>query len=334
MNQLLSRSIDGRELISLDGHGVVVRGTLHTGTSASEVGPPGETQGRIGIVFLNSLSLPRTATGDSSVFWAETLANRGYPCLRLDLPGLGDSAGVTPTELLHFINAGEYASITAAKVSEMVERFGFSGVVLAGHCAGTVTALFAAAACLSECKGLILLDPYFHLPLAVRPMVRRGLSAWAMRSRFGGVLSNVYDRVKDVRQRLRGNRLPANANKKLLLCWKGLASTGIPIILFKAPTRKAVQAKPRVGEFDYLNYVLQIAGPASRVGVEMIEQTDHSFANRAGRTAVAQITERWLRLYVPARAGDGGDEATVGATNTETSQPGKFDQYQLDLLRT
>ncbi len=331
MNERLSSSIDGRELISLDGHGVSVRGTLHTGTAGTYVDTGSATQNRIGIVFLNSLSLPRTATGDSSVFWAETLANAGYPCLRLDLPGLGDSGGATPTELLHFINAGEYASIAAAKVKELVARFGFSGVVLAGHCAGTVTAIFAAAACPNECKGLVLLDPYFHLPQAVRPMVRRGLSAWAMRSPFGGVLSNIFDHIKDLRRLLRGNAVPGNANKKLLQCWKKLAPTGIPILLFKAPARKAAGTKPRVGEFDYFSHIQQLAGPQSHVVLEMIEQTDHSFANRAGRTAVAQVIERWLYAYIQTWQ---GEEAAVTTLAAATSNDEDCNQYQLDCLRS
>jgi pimeloyl-ACP methyl ester carboxylesterase len=265
------------------------------------------------------------------VFWAESFANLGFPSLRLDLPGLGDSGGAIPNELLNFINAGEYAAIAAAKIRELVERFGFSGVVLLGHCAGTVTAIHAAAGCVSECKGLVLLDPYFHLPQAVRPMVRRGLSAWAMRSRFGGLISNIYDRVRDLRRVLRGNALPGNANKKLLACWKQLAATGIPILLFKAPARKAAGTKPRVGEFDYLNHVLQIAGPGSQVLIELVEQTDHSFANRVGRAAVAAMTGRWLQTFMPAGL---SEETAVKTPLTPTRDDKNYDQYQLNCLRS
>jgi pimeloyl-ACP methyl ester carboxylesterase len=49
-------------------------------------------------------------------------------------------------------------------VNQLVKRFGLSGVVFFGHCAGAVSALYAGAAS-SDCKGLILLDPYFHVPL-------------------------------------------------------------------------------------------------------------------------------------------------------------------------
>jgi alpha-beta hydrolase superfamily lysophospholipase len=296
----MDRAIEGRELITLDGFGVLLRGTFHRSRDGSaESNPNANTRNRIGIVFLNSLSLPRAAGGDSAVYWAESFAKAGYPSFRFDLPGLGDTAGDIPTELLNFINAGGYASIASTKVEELVERFGLSGVVLVGHCAGTVSAIYTAAACTAECKGLVLLDPYFHLPRAVRPMVRRGLSDWALRSHLGGILSNVYDRLRDFRLLLRGNAPPQNANFSLISRWREVASAGLPILLLKAPGRKAAGTKPRVGEFDYLKYVLELAGRKSRVGVELIEGTDHSFANSLGRAEVQERIGRWLNAHLP-----------------------------------
>jgi pimeloyl-ACP methyl ester carboxylesterase len=202
-------------------------------------------------------------------------------------------------ELLNFINAGGYAQITAAKVRELVECFHLSGVVLVGHCAGTVSAIEASALCTQECKGLVLLDPYFHLPQAVRPKLRRQLSDWALQSRLGGLVSNVYDRLRKVRLMWRRNMLPQNANLPLLNAWRALASSGTPILLLKAPARKAAGTTPRTGEFDYLKYILEIAGRRSRVEVELVEGTDHSFANRKGRLAVRLVIERWLRVHFP-----------------------------------
>jgi pimeloyl-ACP methyl ester carboxylesterase len=144
---------------------------------------------------LNSLSLPRAATGDSSVYWAECFAACGYPSFRIDLPGLGDSDGNLPQDLLGFINSGGFKSAAAQKVRELVESFNLSGIVLFGHCAGAVSSLFAAAK-LPECKGLILLDVYFHLPQAVRPVMRRKLSDWALKSRLGRIASDIYHQLR------------------------------------------------------------------------------------------------------------------------------------------
>jgi pimeloyl-ACP methyl ester carboxylesterase len=324
----MEQATERRELITLDGHGVLLRGTFHKphGSSCDAQPDPG-TWNRIGVVFLNSLSLPRAATGDSAVYWAESLADCGYPSFRLDLPGLGDTAGDIPLELLNFINAGGYASIAAAKVDELVERFDLSGVVLVGHCAGTVSAIYAAAAGAGNCKGLILLDPYFHLPIAIRPKVRQGLSNWALKSRFGGVLSNIYDRVRDVLLILRRNAPPGNANFGLLGRWKEVASTGLPILFLKAPARKAQGTKPRAGEFDYLKYVLGLAGRNSKVMVELIQGTDHSFANRQGRAAVRQVTERWLASHFPLQ-----EEVAATFLRSESDRRTKYDGYQMNCL--
>jgi pimeloyl-ACP methyl ester carboxylesterase len=291
----MKQSIEGRELITLDRFGTVVRGTYHrppeANTDASE-------RGRMGILFLNSLSLPRTATGDSAVYWAESIAESGYPSFRVDLPGLGDSDGTLPLELLNFINAGGFGGPTSDNVRELVERFNLSGVILVGHCAGIVSAVFAAENC-PQCRGLVLMDPYFHLPQAVRPKLRQALSDWALHSTMGRTASNVYDQLRELYCRIRGSRPPSNANFALLRCWKKVASTGLPILLLKAPARKASGTKPRAGEFDYLNHVLRLAGRRSQVNVTFVDGTDHSFANKVGRNAIRQHTENWLKAYFP-----------------------------------
>jgi pimeloyl-ACP methyl ester carboxylesterase len=322
----MDQATERRELITLDGLGVLLRGTFHKPIRGFDSGDVSTTN-PIGIVFFNSLSLPRAATGDSAVYWAESFANCGYPSFRFDLPGLGDTAGNIPTELLNFINAGGYASVAAAKVKELVERFSLSGVVLVGHCAGTVSAIYAAAACKAECKGLVLLDPYFHLPQAIRPKVRRSLSDWALRTSIGGKFSNIYDRLRNIGLLLRGNAPPRNANFPLLSCWREVASAGLPILLLKAPARKAPGTKPRVGEFDYMKHVLEIAGRKSQVAVELIEGTDHSFANRLGQAEVRRRTEHWLSTYLPLR-----EEVTVDILRSEEDDKESYNKYRFDCL--
>jgi pimeloyl-ACP methyl ester carboxylesterase len=297
----MNLAIKSRELFTLDGLGVPLRGTYHR-PQQDEIADsqlyPAE-QKRIGMLFLNSLFLPRTATGDSAVYWAESFAACGYPSFRLDLPGLGDSDAPLNTALLDFINAGGYATIASAKVKELVERFNLSGVVIVGHCAGAVSAIYAAAAS-PECKALVLMDPYFFLPQQLKQSKAwKRLVRWASQSKPGGILSSFYDRLKDIRQTLRGNAPPPNANFALLQRWKEVASNGLPILLLKAPGRKTSGTKPRVGEFDYLEHILTLAGRRSQVVVHFIEGTDHSFANQVGRSAVRQFTEGWLSAHFP-----------------------------------
>ena len=79
-----------------------------------------------------------------------------------------------------------------------------------------------------------------------------------------------------------------------------MASAGLPILFIKAPGLKTSGTKPRVGEFDYLKYVLGLAGRKSQVVVQFIAGTDHSFANRVGRAAVRERMESWLSGSFPA----------------------------------
>lgn len=295
----MQQATDTRELIDVEVLGLRLRGTFHRpARSFAALRSGSGDQGRTGVLFLNSLALPRAATGDSAVYWADAFAERGYPAFRFDLPGLGDSDGETSTDLLDFINAGGYAPSAVALAKELAARAGVSGVVVVGHCAGSVSAVFAAAAA-KECKGLILMDPYFHLPVAKRPEVREHLSDWVRRSTIGKMLSNLYDRAKLLRLFLRGSTPPGNANVALLSRWKQVAGAGLPILMFKAPGIKATGSKPRLGEFDYIQHVLKLAGRKSRVTVKTVEKADHSFANRAGREAVRQEIESWLVRYFP-----------------------------------
>jgi pimeloyl-ACP methyl ester carboxylesterase len=291
----MREAIEDRELIALGDPGARMRGTLHRPADSRA---DASASHRPGVLFLNSLSLPRAASGDSAVHWAASIAAKGYPAFRIDLPGLGDSEGSSSTSLLDFINGGGFTTAAASATVQLVERYNLAGTIIFGHCAGSVSAVYAAAAS-RNCKGLILLDPYFHLPQAKRPRVREGLSDWARRSAVGGLLSNIYDRARKLLLTLRGSQPPGNANTELLACWKLLAATGVPILLLKAPGIKAQGAKPRLGEFDYIDYVVKLAGRKSRVTAEFVEGADHSFADRAGRAAVQLHIDQWLAAHFP-----------------------------------
>jgi pimeloyl-ACP methyl ester carboxylesterase len=292
----------GRELFALEALGVRVQGTCHLpGDEASGAQARRHDLKGTGILLISGLLSPRAAIGDSAVFWADSFAKRGYTCFRVDLPGSCDSGGDAPPELLSFINTGGYEVVTVEVIKQIVARYNLSSVILMGHCSGTVTALFAAAA-YKDCRGLVLLEPYFHLPPPVATKTREALSDWAASNRLGGVLSNLFDRLKALRLRLRlrSSELPGNANLPLLDRWKSLASAGLPILVLKAPSPKASGSKPRLGDFDYLNYVIHLGGTRSRVDLRVIEGAGHSFADRTGRAVVRNFTEDWLGQYFPA----------------------------------
>jgi alpha-beta hydrolase superfamily lysophospholipase len=292
-------AIRGRELFTLEALGVVIQGTYHPRHEEAS-GPQKKLRDSKapGVLLLSGLLSPRAAIGDSAVYWADSFAKCGYRSFRVDLPGSCDSGGDAPAELMNFINAGGYEAVTVEILKQIVVRYNLSSVVIMGHCTGSVTALFAAAN-FKDCQGLILMDPYFHILPPVATRTREALSDWASSNRLGGMLSNLFDRLKELRLRLRRTELPGNANIALLKHWSSLASAGLPILVVKAPAPKACGAKPRLGEFDYLGYGMSLAGSRSRVDLEVIEGASHSFADPIGRAAVRRLTEAWLHKHFP-----------------------------------
>jgi len=320
----MNEAIETRELITVTAGEFRIRGTYHR-SSDNRI-----CTGRwnpVGVLFLSPGFLPRAAAGDSAVYWADSLAKCGYPSFRLDLPALGDSDGDVLRPILDFIHAGGYAPGLSAAMKDLVERFSLSGVVIFGHCAGAVTAIYTAAVS-KDCKGLVLQDPYFFLPQE-RPKIRAELSNWVSWSRLGGLASNVYHFLRHIRLLVRRNRPPKNANLPLLRCFHQLASAGMPILVLKAPALKTRGLKPRVGEFDYIGYLQALCGRSSRVVVQYIEGTNHSFADPDGRAAVRHHTEQWLQsnayrgtIPEPAESHDRGvcgrEKSDAGA---ESDQP-------------
>ncbi len=283
--------IETRELFTLECGGAVLQGTYHMPSNH----PEGAS--RPGILLLAGFPMPRAAHGDSAVSWANGLAAAGYPCFRIDMPGVGDSFGAVPPELLEYTNAGGYERVAAAALSQLVERYHLAGMVMLGQCAGAISAIFAAAIA-PQCRGLILLDPPFNLAPAARPSVKRALFFWSTRSRVGGLLISLNDRLRSLRHRVRRNITPENANHPLLKRWKTVASGGLPILMLNVPEPKTT-VKSREGRFDYVAHVLKLAGSRSRVEVRNIEEANHSFSNPPGKAAVPAHSAQWMSALFP-----------------------------------
>jgi pimeloyl-ACP methyl ester carboxylesterase len=286
---MICDKVGSRELFTLGADGVLLRGTYHKITSKAA-----NSGSSVGVVFLSALASPRSLTADSAVFWADAFADRGYPAFRIDLPGIGDSYGETPNDLLGFVNDGGFASITAVKVKELVQTFGLSGAVMFGHCAGATNAIYAASES-KECKGLVLMDPYFNLPKSLTSKISPELVHWARRSSLGAVIRATYDRLREFPGALRADELPADANVGFITRWKKVVSSGIPILILKSPQAAALGSqKLRSGGFDYLGYITSFAVNSQQFTIRTLDETDHSFANRLGRLAVQHHTEIWL----------------------------------------
>ena len=159
----------------------------------------------------------------------------------------------------------------------------------------------------------------------------RMVSGWARRSKIGGLLSNFYDRLKKVSMKMHGGGPPGNANMQLLAQWKQVATAGTPVLLLKAPGIKAQGAKPRVGEFDYIDFVVKLAGRKNRVSAEFVEGADHSFANFTGREAVQMHIANWLTEHFPQKAFETKTKVVMhsndGSSDLQKSQSATDEQY-------
>jgi pimeloyl-ACP methyl ester carboxylesterase len=219
----------------------------------------------------------------------------------------------------HLVNAGGYGPLVSALVKDLTARFALKGMVVVGHCAGAVSAIYAAPET-EEIRGLVLLDPYFFLQGEITS--RNVLSRWQMRiirrleeadldthpglrKQPGGLrlfsyINRGYDRLKHFRLLLRSNKLPKNANMPLIRCWNRLVAAGLPMLILRAPTLAA-----KVGEFSYLRYLQSNLPADSQVITKEIEGTNHSFADSIGKEAVLSHMYHWLRTANPATQAEG-----------------------------
>jgi len=297
-------SIEARAIISVRAAGGLrIRGTYHPTRDPDE-------KNHTGVLFVSAGVAPRAAPGDSAVYWADSLARLGYPCFRFDLPGLGDSDGDLSAKEIDFdslVNDGVFGPVISSVASQLAERFHLRGVVVIGHCAGAVTALYAAAAN-SRITGLMLLDPYFNVQQvspAQNALVRSQMRIVGkllpdrpgkslVRNSVVSFMRKVYYRLTPLRRIVRPKKLPAAANLPLVECWKQLASSGLPMLVLRSPF-----STPKLGEFDYIRDLYSVSDSRCKVRVELIEGATHAFAERRTKTQVLKYAEPWLRDCFP-----------------------------------
>jgi pimeloyl-ACP methyl ester carboxylesterase len=294
---VVREAIETRELITVTVGGICLRGTYHRSQDHVSNSRPGPDENLpVGVLFLNSGFMPRASGGDAAIYWADSFAQCGYPVFRFDLPGLGDSDGDLPRKRLDFgelVNNGYYAPFVCGTIKSLTERFRLSGMVLVGHCAGAVSAIYAAAAS-EHVKGLVMLEPYFFRFEPERSKNRSAISLWVPRNKLAGQLSKVYGRLKKLNLLVRGDALPENANLPLIRFWSHLASAGLPMLILNARGPRS-----SVGEFDYPSYLQKMSGSDTRLITRFVDGANHSFADDVGRAAVRRQCEEWLNACFP-----------------------------------
>jgi pimeloyl-ACP methyl ester carboxylesterase len=114
------------------------------------------------VVLLNAGHVPRNGHGGLAMHLAEHLCARGWPVLRADLPGLGDSPGPLPERIETFwlaLKDGGHAA-WAAEVARWARRaFSVERTALGGVCGASVTSVFAADRHPDAVDSLLLIEP-------------------------------------------------------------------------------------------------------------------------------------------------------------------------------
>jgi pimeloyl-ACP methyl ester carboxylesterase len=303
-----------RELISVVRGGICLRGTYHKALEDNRGSLTGPNPNQpVGVLFPNGGVTPRAGSADAAVFWADWFAKRGYPAFRFDLPGLGDSDRDPGAEGIDFqahADAGGYGPWLSVIADCLIEQFDLCGVVVLAHCSGAVTAIFAADSN-PNIRGLVLLDPYFHLQndIEIQTLVKnwnqrviQGFGrGWLQnpKIRAGGVkllseIRRVYRLINGMRLFVRRKKLPQSANLPLIRSCLRLASNGIPMLILRSPTHT-----PKAGEFDYIHYFQKHSARHSQIVLRPVASATHAFAEQGSKEPVAQHAEEWLGACFP-----------------------------------
>jgi pimeloyl-ACP methyl ester carboxylesterase len=134
-----------QETVSFPCEGYQLRGSLHRAAGSAEADTA--------IVILNQGPLDRSGAHRLSIKYARRWATDGFPVLRFDARGVGDSEGDwaipedgAPIKLLYKnIEEGAWTRDTHAAVEHICATTSARNVILAGCCGGAVSALHAAA---------------------------------------------------------------------------------------------------------------------------------------------------------------------------------------------
>ncbi|NVJ21626.1 hypothetical protein HUW62_10400 [Myxococcus sp. AM011] len=305
-----------RELIQLEVMGHRLWGTFH---------PPSSSAPRrsVGVLFLNPGHVPRSGHGGLSVLAADQLSAQGFPCFRVDLPGLGDSDGPLPemtSELYQLVCKGGFVDVASAVREELQRRHGLEGMLMGGLCGAATTALYLADREPQGVHGLFMFEPEFYLSeqeaaavggegtaveaehprLSLKRVTSKLFSYWGWMRML--TRENEYARlfkyVPFPRQRLLDllmdwDSLPAVANVPLVRAWQRVVERGLPVLVLTA------EGKLRDVFFDRIHRSALADLPHPNLSRIRLKGTNHIFTTGGAIEASVDHLSQWASERFP-----------------------------------
>jgi pimeloyl-ACP methyl ester carboxylesterase len=300
-----------RQLLTFDLAGMRLCGTAHLPHAD-------QPRRRLGAILLNAGPAPRAGNSDLSVRMADALALEGFPSFRFDMPGLGDSPGDVPAEVETFwqqVLVGRNDRPALSLLKELRQRYDLDGLIVGGLCAGSVTAVRAAALDDSDIAGLLLLEPNFRLASEIDPAAEqaamqatqvsptrrrlmRGLSlkSWLYLLTGDNIAARLAAPLRplllETLKTTVGHELPRDTNVDMVLIWREVMRGRIPTLVLVASGRI---------EEAYCWRILDSIPPvvSQDVFVEGIPGTNHIFTAGNAREHAIRSTCAWACRQFP-----------------------------------
>lgn len=296
---------------------------LEAGRCVGTIHEPAQRLARIGVLWVNFGYVPRDGHGGLAAHLSDALADRGVPCFRFDLPGLGDAEGTLPAHTQHFfpmVTGGHFTAVTTELVRTLCKSERLDGLIVGGLCGGAVNALFTAEAETQLVKGLILLEPEMYItepkkeaaPQEGRVRRRDQLKAKIF-SYWGWMrlltLENRYGRYVPLPRKailnflMSRTELPAVTNRPLAQAWQAYCVARRPSLVITA------QGKLREVFFDSIHSKVLAGAVLPRMRHARLKDTNHIFTTGGALERVTQVVvDAWPMLS----QGEEGAPASTG----------------------
>jgi pimeloyl-ACP methyl ester carboxylesterase len=270
-----------------------------------------ESGRRPAVVILNAGILHRVGANRLHVVLARALAARGFPVLRFDLSGIGDSA---PREdALPLLDAG-LADIREA-LDELDSLSGAKDFILAGLCSGAVHALLAGEAD-PRVKGVVMLDLFVPRTRGfyVRHYLRRSLNFRGL-ARFLVGRHPSWQRIRARMQRALSPDDNTDAvTSRMLGEFVKRTRTAFTTLVRRDVKLIATFTSGLPGQHNYPGQLAE-AFPEVDFGrllrVEYFRETDHTFTLVQNQARLLSVLTEWAESEFPARAPAAAPEAAT-----------------------